>query len=100
MGLLKPYSTEYGVSSTCELLLKPKNSKRLIIPKTKLRLCVVATLMADVLGADASNGDVDAIYFLTANGADGADGADGCRQGTLCSGVEALTINLSHFFDL
>jgi len=77
-------------------LLKPKNSKRLIIPKTKLRLCVLATLMSDVLGADASNGDINPIYFLTAND---ADSPDGCRQGTLFSGVEAL-INLTHFFDL
>jgi hypothetical protein len=80
-------------------LLKPKNSKRLIIPKTKLRLCVLATLMSDVLGADASNGDINPIYFLTANDADSPDGANGCRQGTLFSGVEAL-INLTHFFDL
>ena len=55
--------------------------------------------MAHLLGADASIADVDAIYFLTANGADGADSVDGCRQDTLCSGVEALTIT-SHFFDL
>ncbi|MDC1507203.1 hypothetical protein N8460_05380 [Oceanospirillaceae bacterium] len=52
--------------------------------------------MSDVLGADASNGDINPIYFLTAND---ADSPDGCRQGTLFSGVEAL-INLTHFFDL
>ena len=38
---------------------------------------MVAVLMSHLLGADASNTNVDAIYFPTANGADGADGADG-----------------------
>ena len=60
---------------------------------------MVAVLMSHLLGADASNTNVDAIYFPTANGADGADGANGCRQDTPCGGVEALT-NTSHFFDL
>jgi len=60
---------------------------------------MVAVLMSHLLGADASITNVDAIYFLTVNGADGADGANGCRQDTPCGGVEAL-INMSHFFDL
>lgn len=60
---------------------------------------MVAVLMSHLLGADASNTNVDAIYFLTANGADGADGANGCRQDTPCGGIKVLTIT-SHFFDL
>ena len=60
---------------------------------------MVAVLMSHLLGADASNTNVDAIYFPTANGADGADGANGCRQDTLCGGIKVLTIT-SHFFDL
>ena len=55
--------------------------------------------MSHLLGAVASNANVDAIYFLTANGADDADGADGCRQDTLCGGIEVFTIT-SHFTDL
>ena len=46
---------------------------------------VVAVLMSHLLGAGASNADINPIYFLEANG------ADGCRQGTLCGGVEKLT---------
>ena len=57
---------------------------------------MVAVLMSHLLGADASNTNVDAIYFPTANG---ADGANGCRQDTLCGGIKVLTIT-SHFFDL
>jgi len=60
---------------------------------------VVAVLMSHLLGAGASNADINLIYFLTANGADGADGANGCRQDTLCGGIKVLTIT-SHFFDL
>jgi hypothetical protein len=63
---------------------------------------MVAVLMSHLLGADASNTNVDAIYFPTANGADGADGADGangCRQDTPCGGIKVLTIT-SHFSDL
>jgi|TARA_B110000858_G_scaffold27899_1_gene29458 hypothetical protein len=60
---------------------------------------MVAVLMSHLLGADASNTNVDAIYFPTANGADGADGANGCRQDTPCGGIKVLTIT-SHFFDL
>ena len=60
---------------------------------------MVAVLMSHLLGADASNANVDAIYFPTANGADGADGANGCRQDTPCGGIKVLTIT-SHFFDL
>jgi hypothetical protein len=57
---------------------------------------MVAVLMSHLLGADASNANVDAIYFPTA---DGADGANGCRQDTPCGGIKVLTIT-SHFFDL
>ena len=60
---------------------------------------MVAVLMSHLLGADASNTNVDAIYFPTANGADGADGANGCRQDTPCGGIKVLTIT-SHFYDL
>ena len=60
---------------------------------------MVAVLMSHLLGADASNTNVDAIYFPTANGADGADGANGCRQDTPCGGIKVLTIT-RHFFDL
>ena len=60
---------------------------------------MVAVLMSHLLGADASNTNVDAIYFLTANGADDADGANGCRQDTPCGGIKVLTIT-SHFTDL
>ena len=59
----------------------------------------VAVLMSHLLGAGASNANVDAIYFQTANGADSPDGANGCWQETLCGGIKVLTIT-SHFFDL
>ncbi len=60
---------------------------------------MVAVLMSHLLGAGASNANVDAIYFPTANGADGADGANGCRQDTPCGGIKVLTIT-SYFYDL
>ena len=55
--------------------------------------------MSHLLGAGASNANVDAIYFHTANGADSPDGANGCRQDTPCGGIKVLTIT-SYFYDL
>ena len=52
--------------------------------------------MSHLLGVDASNANIDSIYFLTKNG---AKATTGCRDGRLCGTVEART-DMSHFFDL
>ena len=52
--------------------------------------------MSHLLGVDASNANIDSIYFLTKNG---ANATTGCWEGKLCGTVEAHT-DMSHFFDL
>ena len=52
--------------------------------------------MSHLLGAGASNANIDSIYFLTKNV---ANDKAGCWDGRLCATVEMLN-DMSHFFDL
>ena len=57
--------------------------------KTKLRVREVAVLMSHLLGAGASNANIDSIYFLTKNI---AKGTAGCWDGRLCGTLKCALI--------